>query len=130
MTVCDLDKLGKIVGAVVGGGANSINGLSFGSSQATKHQSDARTAAVKDAAAKAKTIADALGVELGLVQAVHETEGYRGAPMYGGERIMAASMDVPISGGTVNYQVEVSVVYQLKQPGPIREKIKDKFGAE
>ena len=51
-----LDTLGKTLDAVVKGGGNTINGISFSVDQPDKFQNEARVEAIKDAAAKAETL--------------------------------------------------------------------------
>ena len=116
ITVCDLKQLGKVVGAVVSDGANSIRGLSYGSSKAKEHTDKSRQDACKNAQAKAEAIASAMGVKLGKIVSIREGGSNRGGPVYGARMAaMSESVDVPLSGGTVSFVVGVSVTWELDQ---------------
>ena len=80
--VRDIDRLGAILDALVGAGANSIDGLSFDLADPEQVLGEARDAAVADALAKAKRYAAAAGVRLGEIMSIEE-----------GRRVPAASAD-------------------------------------
>jgi uncharacterized protein YggE len=65
--VRDIDQVETIVDAALSSGANNINGLNFGISDTSALESEARAEAIADAQAIAAEIADSLGVELGEV---------------------------------------------------------------
>jgi len=68
-----IDDAGKILDAAIAAGANSLNSLSFTIDDPSSLESQARTKAVQDAMAKAKTLADAANVKLGRIISITET---------------------------------------------------------
>jgi uncharacterized protein YggE len=65
--VRDIEQVEPIIDAALDAGANTINGLNFGISDTSALESEARAEAIADAQAIAAEIADTLGVELGEV---------------------------------------------------------------
>jgi uncharacterized protein YggE len=120
VTVKELDKLGEILDRAVAAGANSIYGINFIVSDSTAAASQARTAAIADAKAKAEEIAAATGTTLGRLVSVNETYSPSPLPVdfYGGGMGMAedaARSSVPVQAGGSAVQVSVIVVYELEQ---------------
>ena len=112
--VRDLALLGVLLDAVVGDGANTMNGLSFSVAEPRGLQDQARTAAVADAGAKAALLADAAGVTLGPVQTISEQGGgfqpqFRGR----GGVLMEAAMDVPVAEGELEIRASVTMVFVI-----------------
>lgn len=116
VTVRDLSKIGDLLNAVVGAGANSINSIQFDVADKTKALSDARKAAVADARAQAEELAQAAGVTLGPVQTINISSGGTPVPMYQAKAMDFASAEasVPIASGELVIQVNVSIVYQIQ----------------
>lgn len=118
VTVCELDKFGDVLDAVVANGANQVHGISFGSSKSKELLDEARKKAVTDATRKAKLYAEGLGVKLGNVKIVSENGGYqpRPQPMYAAAmRDGGAPESVPVAGGSLQFNVTVSVTWELDQ---------------
>ena len=118
VTVCELDKFGEVLDAVVAGGANQVHGISFGSSKSKELLDEARKKAVADATRKAKLYAEGLGVKLGNIKVVSENGGYqpRVQPMYAARMAEAAPAgDVPVASGQLQFNVTVSVTWELDQ---------------
>lgn len=115
ITICELDKFGSVLDALVSDGANTVESISFGSSKAKEKLNEARKLATKEALAKAKLYADALGVTLGNVMDVTESE-YRPQPraMYQMRGESAMADQVPVSGGTLSFNITVHVKWELK----------------
>jgi uncharacterized protein len=114
VTVRDLDKLGAILDAVVAQGANSIYGISLYVNDPSAAASQARTAAVKDAKAKADELAAAAGMTVGRVLSISESYSPPPAPMeVAGGAADTARASVPIQGGTTMVAVDVQVIYEL-----------------
>lgn len=117
VTVCDLKNFGKVLDAVTQSGANEVGGIQFGSSKAKEKLEEARKAAVKEARAKAATLAEASDVKLTRVLSIRE---YSSGPAPGGYAAQAMnaerSADVPISGGTLNFSVQVEIVWEIGTP--------------
>lgn len=116
----DLAKVGPVIDAGLGAGANTLDGVEFG----LRNDEAARAQALADAAgkarAKARTLASALGLTLGNVLEVAEggvsviPQPY---PRYG--RAMAelsvAAADTPVSAGQVGVQASVTIRYRISQ---------------
>lgn len=111
--VRDLAKLGGVLDAAVGDGANTLNGLSFDLSQPRPAQDEARKAAAQDARARAELLATAAGVKLGRVLSISESQGY-GGPM---PVMYEAKSDssVPVQAGQVGMMASVTISYEIAQ---------------
>ncbi|SLN47467.1 26 kDa periplasmic immunogenic protein precursor [Falsiruegeria litorea R37] len=111
--VVDLDKLGVILGEVVGNGANEFQGLSFSVQDPKPLIDQARTAAVKDAMDRAAQLADSAGIKLGNVMTISENSVQ---PYARGANARFAAMEsapVPIEAGEISYQSSVSMVFAI-----------------
>jgi uncharacterized protein YggE len=119
--VRNIDNTGKVVDdAVTAGGNNAtIQGIGFTIDDPKELQSQAREAAVRDARAKAETLASAGGVDIG--DPIQINEGafaipyYSGAEQYAADRSAAGALaPTPIEAGELDVVVNVSVTWQLK----------------
>ncbi len=109
-----LDTLGKTLDAVVKGGGNTINGISFSVDQPDKFQNDARVEAIKDAAAKAEIYAQAVGYKVKRIVTISEQEFYPQPPMPVMMRMQdMAAEATPIAAGEVSLVQTVNVVFEL-----------------
>lgn len=111
----DNSKIGKVIDAAISAGANSLNGLYFTVDNTAPFEDQARQAAVKDAMAKAKTLADAAGVKLGKIISI--TEGVSSpVPVFkAGAFADAASAPGPIQTGQNEISVTVEMHYEIVQ---------------
>src|SRR5690606_39192349 len=78
---------------------------------------EARKRAVEDAVARARTLAEAAGVELGRILELSE-QSFAPPPMPLGAkayRMEAAADSVPVEAGENTYRVQVNVTFELKQ---------------
>jgi uncharacterized protein YggE len=117
VTVRDLDKIGKILDAVIQAGANNINGIQFDVSDRESAYQDALAAAVENAHARAETMAKAAGVDLDEVQTINSLVNIAQPPdlrMYAVKAESASTGEVPISAGEMIINVQVNMVYTLK----------------
>ena len=109
-----LDTLGKTLDAVVKGGGNTINGISFSVDQPDKFQNDARVEAIKNAAAKAEIYAQAVGYKVKRIVTISEQEFYPQPPMPVMMRMQdMAAEATPIAAGEVSLVQTVNVVFEL-----------------
>ncbi len=109
-----LDTLGKTLDAVVKGGGNTINGISFSVDQPDKFQNEARVEAIKDAAAKAELYAKAVGYKVKRIVTISEQEFYPQPPMPVMMRMQdMAAASTPIAAGEVSLVQTVNVVFEL-----------------
>ncbi len=116
--VRDLGKLGAIMDQSVTLGVNEGGNILFTNDDPSAAIDKARASAVKDAMARAKTLAAAAGVRLGKVLEISE-QSYMPAPvrMMRAEMMMAAPAAdaVPVAAGESSYQVTVSLTYAIEQ---------------
>lgn len=114
----DLKAVGSIIDAAVeaGGDLIRIRGVSFTIEDPSPYFSEARVKAVKDAQAKAREIAQALGIELG--KPIYITESSRPPIRMKADVFEAAPPaplpPTPISPGELEVRVIVQVVYEIK----------------
>jgi uncharacterized protein YggE len=76
----DIDKVGEVLAAVTNAGANSIHGVNFMVEDSAVLEQHARAAAMADARAQAKELAELADVELGEVLTISMSSG-GGYPM-------------------------------------------------
>ncbi|WP_164661088.1 SIMPL domain-containing protein [Tropicibacter sp. Alg240-R139] len=113
--VKDMDKLGVILGEVVGDGVNDFQGLRFLVQDPKPLVDQARADAVKDAMDRAQQLAEAAGVKLGDVLSISENSVQ---PYARGANARFAAMEsaaVPIEVGEISYQSTVSMVFVIGQ---------------
>ncbi|MDE2408349.1 MAG: SIMPL domain-containing protein [Xanthomonadaceae bacterium] len=116
--VRQLDKLGKVLDALVAQGANQINGPSFGIDKPDAAYTEARIAAVKKAQAQAQTYADTLGLRVLRIVSINEGGNSAPQPMPV-LRMMAAAApmekDTAVATGESAVSVNVEMVFELGQ---------------
>ncbi len=114
----DLAKIGPVIDAAVGAGANQLQGIDF----SLRNDLEARTAAleqaVEEARRKAESLARAAGMELGQLLELNEggvsIEPPR--PMYGMRMEMAQAASTPVQPGQLDIHASVTLVYRLDGP--------------
>lgn len=112
--VRDLGDLGALMDAVVGDGANQMNGLSFAIAEPQPLQDAARQAAMQDARRKAELLATSAGVSLGPVMTISEHGGFR-QPVGMARGAMMEASAVPIATGELDISANVTVVYAIAE---------------
>lgn len=114
VTVRDLAKLGTVLDALVQGGVNGIDGVSFGISDTSALEAEARAMAARDARARAEAYAAAIGTEITGILSMQEVNMGRPPMPYGRmEMAMASDTAVPVSGGEMDVTASLSVVFSL-----------------
>ena len=118
VTVRDISKVGDILGAAIGAGANSIYGIQFDLADKTALIAEARKLAVANAQAQAQELAEAAGVTLGEVQSLSYYNSIP-APIYdnkgvGGGAAVEMAAGVPVSPGQLTITADVSVSYLIR----------------
>ncbi|MDP3739963.1 MAG: SIMPL domain-containing protein [Hyphomonadaceae bacterium] len=112
--VRDLKNLGKTLDAVVKGGGNTINGVSFSMDKPESYQDEARVEAIKDAAKKAELYANAVGYKVKRIVTVSENEYYpQPVPMMARMQVQDAAESTPVAAGEVSLTQTVSVTFEL-----------------
>lgn len=116
--VRDLTKVGEILAAAAGAGANQIGGLSFTTEDPQKLQTEARDKAIEDAKRKADELASKVGVRLGKVVGFFESGGFPGPIPYFSEAVGKGGdggvTSPVIPTGENEIRVNVTITYQLK----------------
>ncbi len=111
----EIAKVGTVLDKAVTLGVNQGGGISFTNDDPSAALTEARIKAVKDAKAKAKTLAEAAGVGLGKVIEISE-QSYMPQPVpYAMKARDAAAASVPVEAGENAYRVDVNVTFELGQ---------------
>lgn len=116
--VRDLSKLGTILDKSVTLGVNQGGNIQFTNDDPSAAINEARKDAMLNAIAKAKTLTEAAGIDLGriaLISEQHRTPSP--VPLMRAEMAMKASSDaaVPVASGENQYSVTVNVNFELTQ---------------
>lgn len=107
--VHQIDRVGPIIDAALGAGANNMHGLQFWSSNVDEARRRALTQAVSRARADAEAMAHAAGGQLGDLEALQYNVTPEFRPMTGvAMRIETAAGDTPISPGEQTLTVTVT----------------------
>jgi uncharacterized protein YggE len=114
LTVRDLNRIGQTIDAAVLGGATTVQGISYDTSDRSGHEAAALGAAVRDARAKAQAMATAAGVSLGNVLSINASQQYTPYPfpMMGAARA-TSSADTQIAPPNVQLTVSVTVSWAI-----------------
>jgi uncharacterized protein len=116
--VRDLKKTGKVLTAVLNAGATTVDGPDFEIDNPNEIERQALAAATKDAKAKAQTVAEAAGVQLGEIMTINpQSVNWPGPrrPMMMRAMAMsaAAAAEEPISAGEQTLTGYVSITYAI-----------------
>jgi uncharacterized protein YggE len=110
----DLTKLGADLDAVVGAGANEIQGVSFGLKNSDAAEDQARVLAAKALAAKADVYANATGYRVVRLVNLSEAGGYAAPPPMPMMAMRAMDkVSTPIAAGDISVRVQVTGLYEL-----------------
>ncbi len=116
ITVRDLSRLGKVLDTLVEQGANQVNGPSFEVDKPDEAYDEARIGALKNAQARAKTYADALGLKVRRIVSISEGGSSMPRPMPMA-RMMAAdagmAKETSVAPGETTLSVNLDVVFEL-----------------
>ncbi len=112
----EIDELGGTLDALVRSGANQLNNISFSIADPKPLEEEARRGAVQDAIAKAQTLAEAAGVNLGQILSIQEGGGGYQPP---GPIFMRAEQafdagSVPVAPGESTVSISVSITYAIQ----------------
>lgn len=111
--VRDLDKLAAVIDDSVAAGATTVSGITFDLSDRAALEDQAREAAVRDARARADTLAAAAGVTITGVASISETYSAPW-PWYGDGRDFAAGESpTPVVPGESEITISVAIVYLI-----------------
>ena len=113
--VRDISKAGAILDRSVSLGVNQGGGISFVNEDPSGALSEARKKAVADAVEKARTLAEAAGVQLGAVARIAERTGSLQPPQPFMAKAAADMREsVPLEPGENAYRVEVEMTFGIK----------------
>lgn len=114
VTVNDVSRLGGTIDAVVGAGANTVNGIGFGLKDPLAAENQARLAAVQALQAKAALYAQATGHRISRLVSLSEGGGYSSPPPIAMmARNMEAKQDTSVSPGELTVRIDISGLYEL-----------------
>jgi uncharacterized protein len=117
ITSRDLAKLGPLLDAVVGAGANRMHGITFRVDSSDALTDLARKKAMADAKRKAELLAGEAGMVLGAPITIRDDPGSSPiAPPIGPYLMAAPAASTPVAPGEQELSVSVQVVYELKTP--------------
>ena len=111
--VRDLTKLADVIDQSVTAGATDVQGVTFDVSDRAAAERDARDAAVRDARARADTLAAAAGVTITGVASISETTSSPWPWPGRGLAQDASGAPTPIQPGTAELSIDVAVVYLI-----------------
>jgi uncharacterized protein YggE len=114
VTVRDVDTLGDVLDQAVAAGANNIYGVSFSVEDTSKLEADARTKAIADAKARATSLAQLAGVEVGEVVSISEVIGGGVQPLYRDAAMGMGGGGTPIQPGELSVDMSVQVTFAIK----------------
>jgi uncharacterized protein YggE len=111
----DVAKLGAVIDEAVTLGVNQGGSIQFSNDKPEATLTEARKAAVADAVAKARTLAEAAGVKLGRIIEISENTG-RPEPMPMARAMSKdlASAAAPIANGENDYSVTVNLTFAIE----------------
>ena len=111
----DLDKTGEILDKAVSLGVNQGGNIVFANDDPSAIITEARKKAVADAIAKARTLAEAAGVDARHACWRSPTSPSRAPPMpIEAKAFDMAAAAVPIQAGENAYRVQVNITFELK----------------
>ncbi|TGD76034.1 SIMPL domain-containing protein [Mangrovimicrobium sediminis] len=115
VTVRDLEKLGAVIDRAVSLGVNEGGNIRFTNADPSVALEVARQLAVRDAMAKAATLAEAAGVRLGRILSLSEDQNRMQPVMMMEARAAMSDASVPIASGENTYRVRVQLRIAIEQ---------------
>lgn len=111
----DVKGFGKVLDALVGSGANQINGPSFQLNDPAGAMDEARGKAMKTARSRADLYAKASGLKVVRIVSISESGGYAASPVYARVAMADAAPEAstPVAAGEVEAQVSLTVQFEL-----------------
>ena len=121
VTTGALERVGPIIDAATRAGANNVEGLAFTLRRDETARAQALSAATREATAKARTVAEALGGRLVRVVEVQEGGAYVRPVQTNGDnsfvRATAAQAQTPVEPGSLDVRAQVTLVAEV-EPRP------------
>lgn len=114
VTIRNLDTLGDAIDGALAAGATSLDGVAFRVADQAAAESQARQAAMTEAAATAKVLADAAHVSITGVASISESVAPVPYPVYFNAMAgVAKDASTPVMAGSTEVSVTVAVVYLI-----------------
>jgi len=113
VTCRDLAKLGELLDALAGAGANEMRGISFDVAGRVRLMDEARAIAVRNARARAQLYAREAEVSLGAVLSISEAGAPTPIRRNRAMAEMAVAAPVPIAGGEQTISASISVTFAI-----------------
>ncbi len=116
VVLADLQKVGTVIDAAAGAGANDVGGISFTLRKDRPARDQALGEATREAVSKARVIAEALGGRVVRIVEVQEEGTQRPRPVYEDQmqmRTMAAAA-TPIEVGTLDITSRVQLIAEIE----------------
>ncbi len=109
LTTTNLGLIGRAIDAATAGGANTVQGITFGLRDATKARTEALTGAVRQAREKAEAIAQAAGLKIRGIERIVE----EGVELQAREVtfLRAPPAPTPVEPGLVTVTARVTIVF-------------------
>jgi hypothetical protein len=114
VTIDDLSRVSTVTDTLVHSGANQVGGISFSIADPKPLTERARTAAVNDATAKARTLATAAGVRLGPPLNIQEGPGVIRPGPFAAVRALEAVPATPVAIGEEPIIVGVTMTFAIQ----------------
>ena len=120
ITIKPAERAGAVVAHLVDKGANSIDGITYSSSQHAKQLDDLKADATRDALRQAQIYAGALGLRLGRVLEIIPGTSFGGEPPMSFAKarstVLAAPVPaLPVKSGALTLRSTVSVRWEILQ---------------
>jgi uncharacterized protein len=115
VTVNQLQLVGPVIDAGLTAGANQLEGVSFELQDDLAARQQALGKAAAEARSKARTIADALGVQLGDIEEAVEGGVSVSPVMARAEMMMARDVSTPVAPGEVVVGASLTVRYRISR---------------
>lgn len=112
--VRDIDEVGDVIDAVFEAGANTLNGVSFSSSEAEEAQDEARRRAVAELMALRDLYADAAGFQVVRLMSFSESGGGRPYPVMARAEAYSSDASTPVAAGELTISATVSAVWEIE----------------
>ncbi|MCR9130255.1 MAG: SIMPL domain-containing protein [Alphaproteobacteria bacterium] len=112
--VRDIDEVGDVIDAVFEAGANTLNGVSFSSSEAEEAQDEARRRAVAELMALRDLYADAAGFQVVRLMSFSESGGGRPYPVMARTEAFSSDASTPVAAGELTISATVSAVWEIE----------------
>jgi uncharacterized protein len=112
VTVRDVNQIGEVLDKAVAAGANNIYGVNFSVEDTARLEAEARAKAVEDARARAESLAQLNGLQLGEVLTVSEVVGGAAVPMYRAAEGLGGG--TPVQPGELEMSFSIQISYAVK----------------